>query len=228
MVEQVTNKWINDYVVFTGKDKFSIVKSGLAPEAGSDENLVRLLSKQSVGFTRKHVCEIILNASRTSGSFLLPGDWKYVCKKDVLEFSHKSSTRSTKDFSYRLAEKKDVICKEKNWVVHLSTLKKKKSTPIDLKDPLKAFFDASKCAEPLEFRSVEKGDRFWPSGAQRDVDCTDFLKKQGVPAEERKAWGVVACGSGEIAWVAGLRTGHRFRVTAATKDILQISCKPKT
>jgi tRNA(Ile)-lysidine synthase len=228
LIEPVTNKWINDYVVSEEEGKFSIMKRGLTPEAEAGEAVVRFLSKRNVGFTRGHVSEIVQNSRRSNGLFLLPGNWKYVCKSNVLEFAHKSLRRPAKAFSYVLVKNKDVPCKEKNCVLHLSSFRKKKLTPIDLKDSAKAFLDASKCPEPLKFRSVKKGERFWPYGAKGPVDCFEFLKKQGISSEERKTWGVVGCASGEIAWVVGLRIGHRFRVTAATKDIHQISCKPKT
>jgi len=93
-------------------------------------------------------------------------------------------------------------------------------------DPLTAHLDAAACSGPLELRSVERGDRFWPYGAKGFVDCREFLKKQGVPAGERKNIGVVARRRGEIVWVVGVRTAHQFRVTRATRAVLQISYRP--
>jgi tRNA(Ile)-lysidine synthase len=43
-----------------------------------------------------------------------------------------------------------------------------------------------------------------------------------VPRSRRGAWPVVLCGE-EIAWVPGVATGERFRVTSETRERIRLS-----
>jgi tRNA(Ile)-lysidine synthase len=90
-----------------------------------------------------------------------------------------------------------------------------------------AFLDADMVRDGLAFRPAEPHEKFWPYGAKGYVGLNEFLKKQKFAKHERTGAGIVGCSSGEIAWIVGLRIGHRFRITPKTKDILKISCKTR-
>jgi tRNA(Ile)-lysidine synthase len=73
--------------------------------------------------------------------------------------------------------------------------------------------DADALAAPLEIRSWRAGDRMRPPGGTRTLQ--DLFTDRKIPREHRPHVPVVVS-AGEIAWVAGVATGERFRATAAT------------
>jgi tRNA(Ile)-lysidine synthase len=75
---------------------------------------------------------------------------------------------------------------------------------------------AAALAPPLEVRAWRPGDRMRPLGLGGSRSLQDLFTDRKVPRERRGALPVVLSG-GEIAWVPGVATGERFRVTLATE-----------
>jgi tRNA(Ile)-lysidine synthase len=76
-------------------------------------------------------------------------------------------------------------------------------------DPAGAL-DAGVCAGGLTVRAWRAGDRMRPAGLGGSRTLQDLFTDRKVPRERRHAVPVVVCGD-EIAWVAGVATGERFR-----------------
>jgi tRNA(Ile)-lysidine synthase len=76
--------------------------------------------------------------------------------------------------------------------------------------------DADALAPPLEVRPWRPGDRMRPLGLGGSRTLQDLFTDRKVPRERRARVPVVVSG-GEIAWVPGVATGERFRVTDATR-----------
>lgn len=226
MVAPLTNKWIDDNVVFLAARRFLVKKAGLAGDPVAAEAIVRLFAQKGVGFDRKHVDELLGNARRSTGVFLLPGGWNYLCGKAGLEFAPIARQQKAKVFCCNVERGKTVGCTAAHCAIGARVLRLKRGEKPSFDDPMTAYLDAAACSGPLELRSIAPGDRFWPYGAKGFVDCREFLKKQGICARERKTTGVVALRRGEIVWLVGVRTAHQFRVTPATGTVLQISCRP--
>jgi tRNA(Ile)-lysidine synthase len=77
-------------------------------------------------------------------------------------------------------------------------------------------------APPLEVRAWRPGDRMRPLGLGGSRSLQDLFTDRKVPRAARHALPVVLSG-GEIAWVPGVATGERFRVTAATTDRVRLA-----
>jgi tRNA(Ile)-lysidine synthase len=75
--------------------------------------------------------------------------------------------------------------------------------------------DAAALGERLEVRAWRAGDRMRPLGLGGTRTLQDLFTDRKVPRERRRRIPVVAAG-GEIAWVPGVATGERFRVTGET------------
>lgn len=90
-----------------------------------------------------------------------------------------------------------------------------------------AYLDGDALAMPLAIRSRLPGDWFCPlglaAGAAKKVKET--LIEAGIPREERNAVPLVIDAGGRIAWVAGVRPDHRFRVTPNTKHVLYLDLR---
>jgi tRNA(Ile)-lysidine synthase len=74
-------------------------------------------------------------------------------------------------------------------------------------------------------RTMHAGDRFQPLGmGGQSVKLQDFFVNVKLPKRARAKWPLV-CVKDEIAWVAGLRIAHPFRVTENTKRALQLQLR---
>jgi tRNA(Ile)-lysidine synthase len=75
--------------------------------------------------------------------------------------------------------------------------------------------DAAALGRRLEVRAWQPGDRLVREGGSRSLQ--DLFTDLKVPRARRGELPVVVSG-GEIAWVPGVATGARFRVTAQTRE----------
>jgi tRNA(Ile)-lysidine synthase len=82
--------------------------------------------------------------------------------------------------------------------------------------------DARALAATLEVRPWRPGDRMRPLGLNGSRSLQDLFTDRKVP-RERRAHVPVVVSDGEIAWVPGLATSERFKVTDATTDRVRLS-----
>lgn len=82
--------------------------------------------------------------------------------------------------------------------------------------------DAAALAATLEVRPWRPGDRMRPLGLGGSRSLQDLFVDRKVPRERRRAIPIVLS-DGEIAWVPGVATGERFRVTPATRERVRLS-----
>mgnify|MGYP006280630419 CR=1 FL=1 len=93
-----------------------------------------------------------------------------------------------------------------------------------LKDPDYACLDADLVMFPLTLRLWEDGDYFHPLGMDGKKKISDLLIDLKIPVPEKKDVFVLETG-GRIAWVLGIRTDNRFKVTDSTREVLLIRKK---
>jgi len=82
--------------------------------------------------------------------------------------------------------------------------------------------DADALAASLEVRPWRDGDRMRPTGLGGSRTLQDLFTDRKVPRARRRRVPVVVSG-GEIAWIPGVATGERFRVTDATRRRVKLS-----
>ena len=73
----------------------------------------------------------------------------------------------------------------------------------------------------IRLRHWRAGDRFQPIGMTRPVKVQDLFTNLKVPAARRRELVLAETLAGEIFWVEGLRLAERFKVTPATKQVLE-------
>ena len=83
-------------------------------------------------------------------------------------------------------------------------------------------FDADALGDQLTFRTWQPGDRFQPLGMKGEKKLQDFFVDEKVPRERRGSVLLLCATDGRIAWVIGYRIAEPFKVTGATRRVLQI------
>jgi tRNA(Ile)-lysidine synthase len=96
--------------------------------------------------------------------------------------------------------------------------------PID-DDPFSATLDAAELAPALDVRAWLPGDRMRPLGLGGSRSLQDLFTDRKIPRARRALTPVVLSGE-EIAWVPGVATGERFRVTDSTLERVRLEWRP--
>lgn len=82
--------------------------------------------------------------------------------------------------------------------------------------------DLDKLSLPLVLRRWRTGDYFYPLGmAMKKKKLSRFLIDQKVPLHQKERLWVLESGR-KIVWIAGMRIDERFKLTEASKNVLQI------
>ena len=88
-------------------------------------------------------------------------------------------------------------------------------------EPGRERFDAGQVGHRVTLRLWQPGDRFQPIGLPGAAKLQDLFTNAKVPRAERRRRVLGVTGSGEIFWVEGLRIGERFKLTGATRRVLE-------
>jgi len=85
-----------------------------------------------------------------------------------------------------------------------------------------ALFDASQVEWPLLLRRWQKGDYFIPLGMKNMKKVSDYFTDAKFSLlEKENAW--LLTSQDRIMWIVGHRIDHRFRVSGATKKVIQVT-----
>ena len=105
------------------------------------------------------------------------------------------------------------------------SLKLEKVTEID-SDNMKnvAFIDKKMLKFPLNVRTWQKGDYFYPLGMRGKKKLSKFFKDEKLSLFEKEKIKVLLS-ENKIVWVLGKRLDNRFKVGTNTKEILKITIK---
>lgn len=92
-------------------------------------------------------------------------------------------------------------------------------------EPGAGVVDASALGRAATVRAWQAGDRMAPLGLGGTKTLQDLFVDRHVPRERRRSLPLVVA-DGEIAWVPGVATGERFRITGATRAAVRLSADP--
>jgi tRNA(Ile)-lysidine synthase len=93
--------------------------------------------------------------------------------------------------------------------------------------PRDGVLDAAGLADPLIVRPWRAGDRMAPLGLGGTRTLGDLFTDRKIPRERRRSLPVVES-DGEIAWVPGVATSERFRISPRTRAAVHLSAHLQT
>ncbi|HOV61946.1 MAG TPA: tRNA lysidine(34) synthetase TilS [Candidatus Hydrogenedentes bacterium] len=101
-----------------------------------------------------------------------------------------------------------------------------RSRPRESCGPWRQLLDADRLHWPLRARFFRPGDRIRPLGmGGRSKKIQDYFTDRGVPVPKRRRLPLVESG-GEIVWVAGQGPSETARITASTRQVVEIEAVP--
>lgn len=92
-------------------------------------------------------------------------------------------------------------------------------TPVN--NPAMAWFDSETVTYPLTVRRWRAGDRFYPFGTGGIKKLSDLMTDLKMPMHQKERVMVLESGE-DIAWVIGIRSGNRFRVSPGSTRIIEM------
>ncbi len=110
------------------------------------------------------------------------------------------------------------------WSWHLASRPYSPKLPLP-QEPHLTWLDQEHLQFPLEIRYFQPGDRFWPLGAAGPKKLQDFLVDSKIPRWLRPHLPLVVS-QDRIVWVAGLRVAEEVKLTAASRNLLEIELSP--
>lgn len=84
-----------------------------------------------------------------------------------------------------------------------------------------AYLDINKLKFPLILRSWKEGDCFYPLGLGGKKKLSDFMIDSKIALNLKRSVLVLVSGN-DIAWVVGHRLDDRYKVKAATKEVMKV------
>jgi tRNA(Ile)-lysidine synthase len=196
--------------------KRRVIRMAWAVLAGSGGNL-----------TFQHVEDVIrvIDGGRTGSRAVLPGRVEALRTYRFIEFSREEGRIEVPYYRYPLVIPGGTYIPELDRTVYAELL------PLTVRqDPKKlslneVLLDFDKLPQQLFVRRRREGDVFHPFGMPVELKLKEFMIKQKVPQAKRDSLPLVGTPE-DIVWVAGLRSGERWKVDQTTKHVLHLKVVP--
>ena len=173
------------------------------------------------GFTTSQTDEVLLLLDSESGRYVASPTHRIIRNRDWLIIA----PQKTDAAGFILIEKADanVLYKEGHIEIEHATVNGSFSIPQSLDE---ALLNAAEITFPLILRPWKQGDYFYPLGMMKKKKLARFFIDQKLSTTDKEKIWVIESNK-KILWVVGHRIDERFKVTAATKQVLrlQVRCK---
>ena len=188
----------------------------LRKEVSTEYTLFNIL--KNYGFNPDQIEAIDSNLEAPTGTIYLSESHQLLFNRGKIIVTERSNSAT----SLKIPETGKYIFGDKGEALKVE-LKTVGSTFSISKDKNIATLDARNIRFPLIFRNVRNGDRFVPFGMKGSKLVSDYLTDRHRSLNEKRNQMVVEDADGRIIWLAGERTDNRFRVDAATTEVLIIT-----
>jgi len=89
-----------------------------------------------------------------------------------------------------------------------------------VKDSFTAYFDLDKISFPLQIRTWQDGDYFYPFGGKGKKKLSDIFSELKLNSIEKQKVRLLCNSNGDILWIIGIRSDNRYKITNKTRKIL--------
>lgn len=163
------------------------------------------------GFTPSTIEDIASSMDAPSGKIFYARGYRLIKDRNRFMLDLKEARAEQRSFQIGLQ------CTGISYPIVLTM--ERQAMPVQIrKDRHFLFADADRLIFPLELRRWREGDWFIPFGMKGRKKLSDYFSDRKFSIKEKEeAWVVVS--DGEIVWIVGERSDHRFRVTEKTKDV---------
>lgn len=167
------------------------------------------------GFGENYVDEVLKLAEASSGKYIANEQYRIIRHRAWFIIAPKTINAKT------------IVIENEGEAVLFDTYKLSlKTIPVEKfsldKSSHVAQLDIKELQFPLLLRKWKKGDYFYPLGMRKKKKLARFFIDQKLSqTEKEKVW--VLESHKRIVWIIGLRIDDRFKVTEATKEVLQLS-----
>ena len=167
------------------------------------------------GFTAHQTEEVLHLLKSGSGRYVSSSTHKIIKDRKWIIIS----PHNTKDASNILIDADDKKIVLENGQLELIKTEKT-NTSLSTESSI-AMLDAGNITYPLLLRKWKQGDYFYPLGMQKKKKLSRFFIDEKLSlTEKEKIWVIES--NKKIAWVVGKRIDDRFKITAATKQMVVI------
>ena len=209
-----TIKSISEKIVSHEADSVKIDIEKLKQQTGCKSILFEIL--HPFGFNSATVQQISETLCKESGKQFFSET--HCLLKDRNELIIHKKQLLDDNIIYMISENTEKICEP----IELQFKKITKTADFQVsKNRNEIHLDFAKLQFPLTLRRWCEGDIFQPFGLKGKKKVSDFFIDNKLNLIEKKSCWLLLSGS-EIVWIVGYRTDHRFRITGATSEVLQI------
>lgn len=170
------------------------------------------------GFASSQLNEVIKLIQSQSGKYVFSKEYRILKNRKWLIISKTKSI----DSSIYTIERSNSEIQFSSGILTLQILGK--TTEI-IADNKLAQLNLAEIQFPLLLRKWKKGDYFYPLGMQKKKKLSRFFSDIKLSLNDKADVWVIESNK-KIIWVIGHRIDNRFKVTATTKDLLQINWLP--
>lgn len=186
-------------------------------------------SLQDIGFSPIEQARLIAESSPISTQATLPGNLTLTVGYEELTITAVSTAPPITLPQLLLSKPQPLpipgsILLANGWALTTTPLHVDEATNIGQNpDPWTAFIAGS---STLHVRPRADGERFWPLGmAGNSAKVQDVMVNRKIPAPLRPLWPIVA-NENHLVWLVGHHIDERVRITAETRNLIQLRCWP--
>jgi tRNA(Ile)-lysidine synthase len=216
LLDTVADQFIQDAVTISGHrvevDRNKILKFPAA-------KLILYTVLQKYGFNYDTVENLVETFGNQPGRRFLSGTHELTVDRSMLIIQ---PVKAAEDKETEVGEEVAAV----QYPVHLSFRSVMDVRSYEIPgDKTIASLDRDVVAYPLKIRKWKEGDYFYPFGMEGRKKLSDFFAGEKIPLPDKQRVWILESG-GNIVWVIGMRIDHRYRITTATRSILQITYHP--
>ncbi len=171
------------------------------------------------GYNAAQVDDIVQALNGSSGKIFYSTDYQVIKDRDFLILTPIDKNTDTK--TVYLTENTEKIKLSENQLLKISYFQNSADFKLP-KDNTIAVLDKDKLKFPLIIRKWQKGDYFYPLGMKQKKKLSDFFIDMKLSNYDKQQVHVLLSGD-DIVWIIAYRIDNRYKLSAETENIMQIS-----